>query len=159
VYDSCKKKGTWNDVPNILVISDIWVNSFVETQGLVEKYVRTLSQQNNVIAVMEKQFVDFAFSSTSIRSRGTRYGQIYLGGKSGEVRSITYGSDLRTSLMSSHVLETRINYFRSVIRKFARIDYCGHNMCFECGIENLVMDYASSRAGFDVTSLFFRGEK
>jgi len=145
---------SWRAKPSVLVISDIWVSSFMHTQGLVDTYVDLIAQKNNVVAVMEKQFVDFSVPSTSVRARGERFGQLYLGGKSGEVRSVTYGNDLTTALMDSDVLEKKINCFRSVVRKYARVEIDGVDYCFQCGNENLIMDLVISRVGKDVTALF-----
>jgi hypothetical protein len=153
VYNVLRRK-TFKVMPSVLVISDIWVGNFVETQALVEEYVSRLNNYVKVIAVSEKQFVDFAFPSTPQRALGKRYGQVYLGGKSGEIRSVTYGNNLNVSLVDSGVLEKKINYFRSVIKKYSRINIAGQDQCFTCGMENIIIASACAAVGRDVHSVF-----
>jgi len=99
---------------DIVVVSDIYVKG--DLFKLVDDYLNEFVDSGaTIVAVLEKQFVDFNRDHTSIRIGATILFEPFLKGSSGEMRSFCFGKP-KTGSVSSDVLESGQNFFRQRVR-------------------------------------------
>lgn len=131
----------------IFFISDVYTGDFSTTMDVVDSYVKELAQNNHVVGYMEKLFIAWECSETVVRRCGEPHFQPWTTGSSVELRSVVWGDVLDRVSIPSGQLESKMNEFRSHLRK----NYTSNDGCYDCAYANKIILLVSSYNGEDIS--------